>query len=138
MKVGHSLLGIALAAAVPALADMDLAGKDLADFAQFQARRIPGAREVVAGGNDGRVKWAGVWMDSKEACPYGQLSEGVRRLVADSGRFAADHDVRLILYAPRADAPRLGREVRKAAPMEVRGNDQIGEHVYLVIQRQEH
>lgn len=129
------LFGMALSVAGPVLADADASGKDLDRFAQAQARGIPGAHEVVAGG-DGQVQWAGVWMDSQQACPNGRLGEDARRLVADGGRFAGDHDARLILYAPRADAPTVGREARAmAARVEVRGNDQIGEHCYLVIRR---
>jgi len=75
-------------------------------------------------------------MEKKQACPNGHLGDDGRRLVARSGRFAAEHGARLILFAPRADMPAMERDATMTGTrVEARANDQIGEHCYLVIRR---
>jgi len=75
-------------------------------------------------------------MEKKQACPNGHLGDDGRRLVARGGRFAVEHGARLILFAPRADASAMERDTTTTGTkVEVRANDQIGEHCYLVIRR---
>ena len=132
MKTNLWLFCMAWSVAVPALAGLE-ADKDLDQFAHSAAKGVPGAREVVG---EGQAKWAGVWMDKELTCPNGRLGADGQRLLAEGGRYAAGHDANLILYAPRANAPTMEREARTlAANIKVRGNDMIGDHCYLVIQK---
>lgn len=136
MNARHWLLGMMVTVAGLAHADMDVTGQNLDQFARTSAQTLPGARESVPRGTDGTVKWAGVWVNREQACPNGRLGDDGRRLIAEGGRFAKDHGAHLILFAPRADAAVMERDAKLAAvKIEVRANDLIGEHCYLVIQR---
>jgi len=134
MKAMLLMTGAMVAFAGTAAADVDTTGKDLDQFAHSAAQEIAGAREVVGHDSDGHAKWAGVWMDKEKACPNGRLGPDGKRVLTEGGRFAADHGGRLILYAPRANAPVMEREAKEVATkIVVRGNDMVGDHCYLVI-----
>lgn len=137
MSTRHWLFGVMVAATSGAvIADVDVSGKEFARFVRIQAQGIPGSHVSVGRNGDGAVKWAGIWMKRDLACTNGGLSNDGRHLMEESSRFAADHDARLILFAPSADASAMVRETQRVmAKVEVRGNDMMGEHCYLVIHR---
>lgn len=136
MRMFLLLLGSLTLFSQPSLADAGTRGDELDRLVRTLAQSVPGAHEVVARDAENRVKWAGVWLDEERACPRGRLSDASRQLVREGGEYARTHDGRLRLYAPSQAAAGIGRDaLAESASVEVKANDLIGKHCYLVIQR---
>ncbi len=107
---------------------------DMEEVARGMAQSLPGARIAVGRDGQGQAKWAGIWMDEKQACDQGRLNPEGQRILQAAQRYSRDNGARLTLFIPPENEPAVRREVAEIAPeAAVKPNALIGRHCYLVI-----